>query len=201
MSADENEPPGPSKRTPRPPGGNWTGPVVDPAMARPVSAAPSADRPSTTPTEREPLASPTDEKPAPAMAEPGSTEFAPAVPATVSPPPGAPTKRGWGLGRWVIALLVLAGMYGCVSSLSGSPDDDEVSDYEVRMQCERWVKDRLKSPASAEFSGHNVAGANPSWTVTGVVDSQNGFGAMVRSDWTCSIQLDGDTWRGSARVS
>jgi hypothetical protein len=30
--------------------------------------------------------------------------------------------------------------------------------------------------------------------VTGAVDAQNSFGAMIRSNFTCSVRLDGDTW-------
>lgn len=57
--------------------------------------------------------------------------------------------------------------------------------------CESAVRDQLKSPATAQFTitDNGVAGPdeNVRGTVTGTVDSQNGFGALLRSSWTCTI--------------
>ena len=66
--------------------------------------------------------------------------------------------------------------------------------------CQEWVKDKLKAPSTAKFSETSSTGGPQSWSMTGAVDSENSFGAMVRAAWTCNIRLDGDTWRGSATV-
>ena len=71
---------------------------------------------------------------------------------------------------------------------------------EVSAQCEQWVRDALKAPASASFTGVQVAGGGGAWVVTGDVDAENSFGAEVRQSWTCNITLDGDLWRGSAAL-
>ena len=82
-----------------------------------------------------------------------------------------------------------------------SSGDSETSlQYEAKDSCHEWVKKELRSPATAEFSDENVAGDEGDYTITGNVDSQNGFGATVRSTWTCTVKLDGDTWRGSVDV-
>jgi len=84
----------------------------------------------------------------------------------------------------------------CASGAS----DDTPSKYEVQAVCEEWVKKQLKAPGTAKFSDHATSGGPISWTVTGSVDAENSFGALLRSSWTCDIRLDGDTWRGSARI-
>lgn len=124
---------------------------------------------------------------------------APGGPDSTSPPAKKPSGCLWSfLG--IAAFVIVVGLG--FSSCGGSDSDDAPSAYEARMQCERWVKDKLKAPATAEFSGavETSTGTN-SWTITGNVDAENGFGAQVRSVWSCDIRLDGDTWRGTSVVS
>jgi len=56
---------------------------------------------------------------------------------------------------------------------------------------QNFVETRLTSPSSAEFSydyENKVQQINDTtFRVVGWVDSQNGFGAMVRSNYTCTI--------------
>lgn len=56
-----------------------------------------------------------------------------------------------------------------------------------------FIQNMLKSPSTAEFGwgsiNHERKGGNR-WEVTGWVDSQNSFGATVRSDWTIMLQLN-----------
>jgi hypothetical protein len=52
--------------------------------------------------------------------------------------------------------------------------------------CEELVKNELKSPASAQFSGETQSNLDSSTVnIDGTVDSQNGFGAMIRSTFEC----------------
>ena len=47
------------------------------------------------------------------------------------------------------------------------------------------MKDRLKSPSTADFSDENREQLTDTvFVVTGSVDSENGFGAMIRNDFT-----------------
>lgn len=88
--------------------------------------------------------------------------------------------------RATCALLAVAALAACSTS-------DEPSTYEATKQCERFLEDRLKSPATADFD-LTTTGGPATFTASGTVDSENGFGAMVRSDVTCKITLSGDTW-------
>ena len=63
------------------------------------------------------------------------------------------------------------------------------------------VRQRLKTPSTAKFPG-TVFGAgeykaykmsNGTYRVTSWVDSQNGFGAMIRSQWVVNLREDGDS--------
>jgi hypothetical protein len=57
-----------------------------------------------------------------------------------------------------------------------------------------FVTDRLKAPSTAEFpygSGYSVSFVGEcSFVVTGYVDSQNGFGAMIRTPWVVKLTRD-----------
>lgn len=74
---------------------------------------------------------------------------------------------------------------------------DEGSDGGARYVCHEFVKDRLKSPGSADFSGESVEeSGTQQWAVVGVVDSQNSFGAMIRNTYSCTVRYAGnDEWR------
>lgn len=54
---------------------------------------------------------------------------------------------------------------------------------------EEAVKERLKSPGSAVFSVEEVTPIKgmTGFTVRGVVDSQDGFGALLRNTWTVDV--------------
>ena len=57
--------------------------------------------------------------------------------------------------------------------------------------CEDAVRAELKSPSTAQFAvtSNTVSGPDDdlSGSVTGTVDSQNSYGAMLRSEWKCDL--------------
>lgn len=63
--------------------------------------------------------------------------------------------------------------------------------------CEQEVSKRLKAPATAQFHTEAVPDdpANPDagpWAVTGTVDSENSFGAYIRTPFQCASHREGD---------
>ena len=53
------------------------------------------------------------------------------------------------------------------------------------------IKKTLKSPSTAEFvdvKAYELSNLKDVWAVNGYVDSQNSFGAIIRSQW--EVQLD-----------
>lgn len=66
---------------------------------------------------------------------------------------------------------------------------------------EQFVKRHLKAPATARFSSRltdpdsgRVRKTNGNWKAWGWVDSQNSFGANLRSKWYAVVRDAGDTW-------
>lgn len=105
-------------------------------------------------------------------------------------------RRMIGLGAVVVALAA------CTSTTSDdttSADDLEYGAFDV---CTGFVKDRLKAPATAEFRNYfehdgevTVTGGPDEYTVSSTVDSENGFGAMLRSSFVCKVQhVAGTRW-------
>lgn len=107
--------------------------------------------------------------------------------------------RGCGIGCLGVLALFLAFVVWAYATDDGSSDGDspELQQIGAENACEDWVRDQLKAPATAKFSGTTSTGSGP-WTVTGSVDAENSFGANLRNTWTCEVRLDGDTFRGRA---
>lgn len=82
------------------------------------------------------------------------------------------------------ALLLLAGCGG----EPYSPNNPA----EAEAQCEGFADQRLKAPATADYD-LNASQTTSGWTVVGTVDSENGFGAKVRSNVTCVLHFEGNT--------
>ena len=63
---------------------------------------------------------------------------------------------------------------------------------------EKNVKDMLKSPATAEFPSsseqdqHTKYIGDNTYEINSYVDSQNGFGAMMRTRFSCKIVFNDD---------
>lgn len=129
----------------------------------------------------------------------------PEEPPAALPADATPAKsnmKGCGLGCLGMVVAVIALAVACTASGGGGGGDDRPpSDYEAEVQCQDWLKEQLKAPSTAKFSGTVSTGGPTAWQVSGTVDAQNSFGAMLRSTWSCAIRLDGDTWRGSATLN
>lgn len=76
----------------------------------------------------------------------------------------------------------------------GSDDDNSSTNKMLAYNyTEGFVKQRLKSPSTAEFPGlfekadHITELGNDEYRINSWVDSQNGFGAMIRSKFSCKI--------------
>jgi hypothetical protein len=67
------------------------------------------------------------------------------------------------------------------------------------VMCEDHVKEYLKAPSTAEFSGIAetvvVAEGNGKYVLLGRVDSQNSFGAKLRTKYACAVaDLGNGNW-------
>ena len=94
----------------------------------------------------------------------------------------------WAAIGATVALLLAGGAYLLTRP---SPAHAPSREQQVIGACEDAIRAQLKSPATAKFTGETAAGADPTWTIYGAVDAQNGFGALIRSSLQCTIQVDG----------
>ena len=76
-------------------------------------------------------------------------------------------------------------------------EDDIVVAY---LASKKFIKRRLKSPSTAKFPWSDEAmvstGPDCTYTVRSYVDSQNGFGAMIRSNYVANLKrnIDDKNW-------
>lgn len=101
------------------------------------------------------------------------------------------------LGWWALAAAVVVAAIVVVGQLRGGGHGAtlERQHQDARRVCEGFVTDRLKAPSTAQFTRGGVTGtAVDGVTVTGAVDAQNYFGAMVRGTFSCKVRLTGDRW-------
>jgi hypothetical protein len=94
---------------------------------------------------------------------------------------------------WAAASLVEA---------NAMPGVTFIPDTTIMSQCEKLVTENLKSPSSAKFAGflekldaQVSTQGNGDRLYKGYVDSQNGFGAMLRTQFECSYTASDDTLR------
>lgn len=114
--------------------------------------------------------------------------------------------------RLVVTLAIIVGvMVACLGDQGGSSNPNITSaagcgDAEMaHIMSRHFVKPKLLSPASAKFPGYHdrevsvTPGAECEFTVYGYVDSQNPFGAMIRTRYTAHMRTDKSTGRWQAK--
>ncbi len=99
------------------------------------------------------------------------------------------------LSKTLFVILLIAGVISIVivSAVSKNAPDKA----SVVVIAEKAVKEKLKSPSTAEFSPMSETTATKSgdtWTVSGWVDAQNSFGATMRNNYTVVIKFSGNSY-------
>jgi hypothetical protein len=77
-------------------------------------------------------------------------------------------------------------------NISSTPANKTLDDISAYVEAQDYVKQALKSPSTAKFPGTDFLvhhfGDNE-YEVVSYVDSQNSFGAMIRSNWNVQFQM------------
>ncbi len=111
-----------------------------------------------------------------------------------------PAPQGSGTGVAAKGCLGCFGVFAVLAILGSLlPGSDGASDPDDRgtmavIQCQNYVKVRLRAPSTADFPflDHSVSRmGNEAYVVRSYVDAQNGFGAMIRSTYACKIRYRG----------
>lgn len=117
----------------------------------------------------------------------------------------ASASKGGGFGKALLTFLaIIVGiiLIGTCGGSSSKPDNWN-TENKAKTYAELMVKDNLKAPSTAKFcnsaremTAKNLGGAK--WKVTGWVDAENSFGAMIRSDFEVVLELNKN---GATRIS
>ena len=100
----------------------------------------------------------------------------------------------------VMGVFALAFFIWLVSPSAESPEEQRAKTQEdaqltARAACQVAVKEQLKAPSVAKFGplSETTIAKTPAggWSVQGYVDSQNSFGAMIRSNYVCAVTSGG----------
>jgi hypothetical protein len=117
----------------------------------------------------------------------------------------------WKIGGHSVSLLIVTSIfiglvtywfYGAVDSTlvsrqvsqNGSAGSSELN-TQIWTYCQQIVKERLKAPATADFPWDMKVTSSPNgktMTVVSYVDSQNSFGAKLRTHYVCQLERFGD---------
>lgn len=119
----------------------------------------------------------------------GLSNFEPPKDPKAKPVGSSNTKFGC-LGCLGVIVLLFVGCGIAVGINAAQPRNNNTS-YEAIAQCEGRVEDLLKAPATAQFDS-SASGGGP-WIVVGAVDSENSFGALVRSTYQCTVTISGES--------
>lgn len=104
-----------------------------------------------------------------------------------TPEPRRPRNPRNPLANLLVSLAAILALFGCGG---GEPDPADTA----KQACVEAVPERLKSPATAEISNVQTSQfVSGVWSVTGTVDSENSFGAMIRSTFKCHVRVEGGT--------
>lgn len=92
-----------------------------------------------------------------------------------------------------IITIVIFIFFAFGSGDSDSSTSTEHSNFLAYNYAEDFIEQRLKSPSTAEFPGvseknnHITDLGGGEYQINSWVDSQNSFGAMIRTKWSCKI--------------
>lgn len=114
-----------------------------------------------------------------------------------------PKKESGCLTLFVIGVVLILIFYiiGSIGDNSSSSNSTSTNKFLAYNYAEDFVEKKLKSPSTAEFPGvtekdkHITDLGGGKYEINSWVDSQNGFGAMIRTNFSCTIIFEGDIVR------
>lgn len=94
-----------------------------------------------------------------------------------------------GVGTFLVILIAVIVIIA--TDVFFTPSEEKFDENNIKFIVKTEVEKKLKAPSTAEFSNLEVKINNDTWTITGYVDSQNSFGAMIRNSFTVTIRDEG----------
>jgi hypothetical protein len=117
-------------------------------------------------------------------------------------------RRQWKIVAVVLGAILLLAAAVTAAAYANRPSMND----KAGGACRNEVLQRLKSPATATFGPLSAGLESPEgvrdpsapetrYLVVGSVDSQNGFGALVRTEFVCVMTVTGSGWRADQVVT
>jgi hypothetical protein len=108
------------------------------------------------------------------------------------------SRREWTIVAVIVVvgggLMLALGVGAAVADRNAAPSADGTATV-AEIMCERFIADRLKAPATADYTHERTESSASSWTVVGVVDAENAYGAKLRTSYVCEVRrTSGDRW-------
>ena len=101
----------------------------------------------------------------------------------------------------LIFFAIVFGLAVIITMATGDGSDEGPTKLTAYSMTQGWVEDRLKSPSTADFPGgrydeHTTQIDDNTFRVSSYVDSQNSFGAEIRTHFEAEVEFLGDDkWR------
>lgn len=113
--------------------------------------------------------------------------------ATSASPRLAPKPKGLGCGMWSLIIFVVVAIIVVASSAAQNANPDVADQGHALVACQDFVQSKLKAPSTAKFQAASTVKVSAGvWAVTGTVDAQNGFGALIRNSYKCTVTVTKD---------
>ena len=100
----------------------------------------------------------------------------------------------------VVFVMSLCSMQTSVPTSSKPTPPQAPTGSQAHIICQNFVKTRLKAPSTADFAMFDYAAQalpNRAFRVKSYVDSQNSFGAQIRTNYTCQVRYKAGNWADS----
>ena len=104
-------------------------------------------------------------------------------------------QRSGGAGKAILFLILAFGalaIFGIIAEQFGNATSSTADHQRAAFRaCQEFIEKRLRAPASAKhpaFDDASVSNQHPIYVVTSQVDSQNAFGALLRTQYTCEVE-------------
>jgi hypothetical protein len=132
---------------------------------------------------------------------------------TTAPPQPPVQRKKWTLTQKWVAVGIVVAFFAILGAATNNDSDKSTSSssdktFTAFEMCKKSVRNDLKAPSTAKFRDYfgdqapSVSGTGDGpYTVISTVDSQNGFGAMIRSRFVCTAEYIGsDQWSVSSTL-
>lgn len=94
---------------------------------------------------------------------------------------------------FIFTVIVIVVIFKACTGNSSSSEKKTLSDFDITWYAQQMVKQQLKSPSTADFpSTANIDSIGDStYIIKSYVDSENSFGAKLRSYWVAKVKYNG----------